>query len=399
MPTSPRVAAVAEHGRARRSRERRALRALAVPLFLLVVVPALTTRPRPSLHGAGLAVSLGIAGFAAAFAAVQVQIRRTQDGDTRGWPLAVALASMALGGVVMIAAQPQGTAAFVLGLVGYVAGARLSLRLGLGLLGSAGVAVVVALAARDPRPAIAIGTTLLLAALLFVVARLYTRARLDRERAELVSAELEDARERELEAVALAERGRIARDLHDVLAHSLSGLSIQLEGARLLAESEGSSEALRDVLVRSRRLAADGLGEARRALGVLRGGAVPGAADLPALIEGLNGSGVDVEFRVTGASRLLTAETGIALYRAAQEALTNVVRHSGARAAEVELEYTASAVRLIVTDAGGADHPRLASAGSGYGLSAMRDRTESLGGRMSAGPAGQGFEVNVELPA
>ena len=370
-----------------------------MPLFLLVVVPALTTRPRPSLHGAGIAVSIGIAGFAAAFAAVQVQIRRTQAGDTRVLPLAVALAGMALGGVVLVVAQPGGTAGFVLGLVGYVAGARLPWRLGLGLLGSAGLAVVVALAARDPRPAIAIGTTILLAALLFVVARLSTSARLERERAELASAELEDARERELEAVAVAERGRIARDLHDVLAHSLSGLSIQLEGARLLAEREGSSDALQDLLVRSRSLAADGLGEARRALGVLRGEAVPGAADLPALIESFQGSGVEIALSVSGAPRDLAADTGLTLYRAAQEALTNVVRHSGARAAGVELEYTAAAVRLSVTDPGGTGRTPLASAGSGYGLSAMRERAESLGGRMSAGPAGDGYRVSVELPA
>jgi len=238
--------------------------------------------------------------------------------------------------------------------------------------------------------------------LLFVVARLYISARLDRERAELASAELGDARERELEAVALAERGRIAREMHDVLAHSLSGLSIQLEGARMLAAREESSEALRDILDRSRRLAADGLEEARRAVGALRGEPLPGAADLPALIESFDASGVAVELHVTGPQRSLPPETGLAVYRAAQEALTNVVRHSRARAAGIELEYTSGAVRLAVTDAGDAGHTgraRPASAGGGYGLSAMRERAESLGGRMSAGPAGVGFRVELELPA
>src|SRR4051794_17732294 len=259
MATSPRVAAVDEHARARRARERRVIRILALPLFLVVVIPALTTRPRPGLHGAGLGMTIGIATFAAAFAMVQVQIRRADT--SLEWPLTLALGVMAVGGVVLIVAQPSGTAAFVLGLLAYVAGARLSSRMGLGLLGCASVAVVVALALRDPRPAVAITTTLLLAVLLFVVARLYISARLDRERAELASAELGDARERELEAVAIAERGRIAREMHDVLAHSLSGLSIQLEGARMLAAREESSEALRDILDRSRRLAADGLEE------------------------------------------------------------------------------------------------------------------------------------------
>ena len=105
---------------------------------------------------------------------------------------------------------------------------------------------------------------MLLAALLFAIARIYRRAEDDRERAEIATAELEDARERELESAAIAERGRMARELHDVLAHSLSGLSLQLEGARLVAEHERVSPELQETLSRSRRLASEGLEEAKR---------------------------------------------------------------------------------------------------------------------------------------
>ncbi len=259
---------------------------------------------------------------------------------------------MTAAGVVIIAAQPSGTGALVLSLVAYVAGARLTRTPGLVTVSAATVATVVALAVEDSRPTIAISSSVLLAALLFVMARLFRRAQADRERAEVATAELEDARERELEAASVAERGRIARELHDVLAHSLSGLSLQLEGARLVAERERASEELQEMLARSRRLAADGLEDARRAVRTLRGDSLPGLDDLARLVEDFSRGGLEVELSVRGDRRAVSTEAGLALYRAAQEALTNTVRHSGASDAALDLEFAEATVRLTITDRG-----------------------------------------------
>jgi signal transduction histidine kinase len=156
------------------------------------------------------------------------------------------------------------------------------------------------------------------------------------------------------------------------------------------------------MLGRSRRLAADGLEDARRAVRALKGEDLPGLDDLDALVDDFRRGGLDVRLSVRGERRPVTAEAGLAVYRAAQEALTNVVRHSGAGRARVELEFTAAAVRLTVADPGGVEASGaavLAGMGGGYGLSAMRERAETLGGAMTARPRESGFRVELELPA
>jgi signal transduction histidine kinase len=134
----------------------------------------------------------------------------------------------------------------------------------------------------------------------------------------------------------------------------------------------------------------------------LRGDEVPGMAELDELVAGFRDAGLDVALTVHGELGDLRPEASLALYRAAQEALTNVARHSGGARADVELRVGAGAVRLVVTDSG--DHgqpldPALAGAGSGYGLSAMRERARLLGGSVEAGPIDGGFRVELQLPA
>jgi signal transduction histidine kinase len=287
-------------------------------------------------------------------------------------------------------------------LVAWIAGGRLPLRTGLAAVVSVGVAATVAVGLRTAHPVESIATTGLLVALLFLMARLYRRAQGDRERAEAAAAELAAARERELRAAALGERARIARELHDVLAHSLSGLSLQLEGARVMADREPVSPELRDVLARSRRLAADGVEEARRAVRALQGEATPGLDDLPGLVAGFRHEEARAELLVEGEPRPVAGDAGLALYRAAQEALTNVARHSGADRVTLTLVYDTDHVRLVVSDNGAGRRPSLpalAAAGTGYGLSAMRERVALLGGTVDAGATTEGFRVALELPA
>ena len=400
MASSPRTASVTRMADARRLRERRALRVLAIPLLLAVIVPSLTSAPHASGHGTGLVKTVALVALLAAFVVIRARGNRLDTGDAALAPTVAALVVMGAASAALVCVQPSGGGALALSLVAYVSGARLALRPGVTLTLAATVAdVVAALAAPGDQHTLSTSSSVLLAVLLFVTARIYRRAEGDRLRAEIATAKLEDARERELESAALEERSRIARELHDVLAHSLSGLSLQLEGARLLAEREGVSPELQGMLERSRGLAADGLEEAKRAVRALRGEKLPGLDDIEQLVAGFDTGALSVDLSVQGQRRAVPAEAGLTLYRAAQEALTNVVRHSGARTASIELDFAPEAVTLTVTDhvERGAT-PALASVGSGYGLAAMRERAEAVGGVVTAGPAGDGFRVVVSLP-
>ncbi len=228
---------------------------------------------------------------------------------------------------------------------------------------------------------------------------------------ERLLAELEQAQEGEMRAVALAERQRLAREMHDVLAHSLSGLALQLEGARLLAVKGPADPRLADAVERAHHLAKSGLQEARRAIGMLRDEELPGPDRLAALAaEFARDSGLSCAFTVDGDQHELDSQARLALYRVAQEALTNVRKHSRADRVEVHLGYEPHGTRLTVEDFGAdglAPPPAAASNGNenggggsrGYGLTGMRERAELLGGRLTVTPANRGYRVELWVPA
>ena len=188
--------------------------------------------------------------------------------------------------------------------------------------------------------------------------------------------------------------------MHDVLAHSLSGLVLNLEGARLLAARGGADPQVGDAIERAHRLARTGLEEARRAIGMLRDDALPGPerlADLAAEFEG--GSGVPCTVAVTGDGRDLGTDGRLTFYRVTQEALTNIRKHAHADRVEICLAYEPSGTRLTIEDFDSCrDRPAPAD-GTGYGLTGMRERAELLGGTLTAGPAGRGFVVELWVPA
>jgi signal transduction histidine kinase len=228
----------------------------------------------------------------------------------------------------------------------------------------------------------------------------FRRIRLEHARAEALLAELERTRATELEHAALAERARIAREIHDVLAHTLSSLAVQLEGTRLLLEQRPGDPAGVVAVERAHRLASEGLAEARRAVGALRGDQLPGPDGLRRLVDEFGQeTGTPSHFEVTGQPTPLAAESRLALYRTAQEALTNVRRHAQqACSVEVHLNYAADGAELLVEDAvpiGAAHSP---SSGSGYGLIGMRERAELVGGTLEAGPLPTGYRVRLWLP-
>ncbi|NUP19533.1 MAG: sensor histidine kinase [Streptomyces sp.] len=225
------------------------------------------------------------------------------------------------------------------------------------------------------------------------------------------TAELED-RARRLEreraadtARAIAqERSRIARDMHDILAHAVSLMVVQAEAGPVVVRSDPArAEASFDAIAAAGR---DAMAQLRRILGVLKepqadGGSwrlpQPGVAELPGLVRQVGEStGLHVELRASGTPRPLPPDTEVAAFRVVQEALTNTVKHAHAASATVELGWTEDELTLTVTDDG-----RGPVAGhGGHGLIGIRERAAACGGsaRAGRGPEG-GFEVVVRLPA
>jgi signal transduction histidine kinase len=227
----------------------------------------------------------------------------------------------------------------------------------------------------------------------FLVIRLLGQMYEGRERAEELVEELRESRAAHAESAAAAERGRVAREMHDVLAHSLSALALQLEGTRLLARDRGADREVVEAVERAHHLAAEGLEEARAAIGALRGDELPGPERLPQLAGAFPG---DCRLTVTGTPRALASEARLAVYRAAQEALTNVLRHSDAERVEIALAYEHGGTRLVVQDRGAP--VAVGAPSAGYGLTGMRERAELLGGRLEAEPTGDGYRVELWLP-
>ena len=245
-------------------------------------------------------------------------------------------------------------------------------------------------------------TQMLFCAVLAAVALCMRQAGQATDRAELLLAQLEDAREAEAAAAALAERTRIAQDLHDVLAQSLSGLAIQLEAARRMSRRPEVDQDLREVIERSARLVKDGLADARRAVGALRGDAVPTLDRLAELVERYRSDlGLAVTLTSAGAGRELSSQAAMALYRGAQEALTNVARYAQGAEVRVTLSYEDDVIVLTVedhrTEPGPAPAPT--ATGSGLGLVGIRERLAEVGGGASAGPTRDGWTVRMRVPA
>ena len=205
----------------------------------------------------------------------------------------------------------------------------------------------------------------------------------------------------EKESAIFAERKRIARELHDTLAQGFTSILLQIEAAKsLLGDGEKATFVPLD---RARDLARESLAEARRAVWAIRPRALD-KSDLPTALEWLvsnmaAGSGVAVEFTTRGASRALTVGIETNLLRIVQEAVTNALRHAGARTIRVKLTFADDVVRVSVEDDGHGFAPREARSGEGLGLISMRERAESLSGKLllSSHPA-RGTRILVKIP-
>lgn len=202
-----------------------------------------------------------------------------------------------------------------------------------------------------------------------------------------------------VERAAERERERVAREIHDVLAHTLSALAVQLEATRVLAERRPGDPGVAEAIGRSHRLAREGLDEARRAVGALRGEAAPGPDELPALVRRFREeSAIPCHLVVEGSPTPLQPDARLALYRTAQEALTNVRRHASPTEVSVRLVYLGGRAELTVQDLGGPGPPAPPDPG-GHGLTGIRERAALLGGTLEAGPVPGGFRVHLEVPS
>jgi signal transduction histidine kinase len=325
----------------------------------------------------------------------------------RRYPVAVLAVQLAGALVARLWFDGDGVAAVALLVAIYTVTSRRGLRLGVVAVAADLLIWLLAVLVADAGPRSLADA--LLRDSLFLVLGLYAGVRRSyvealRERADRLE------RERELEARAAvdAERRRIARELHDVVAHHVSVMSLQAGGLeqRLLADGADDQASGAAAAIRSTGRAA--MTELRRLLGVLRTDGVaderqpqPDLDRIGELVARMRDAGLPVAFRRQGGDRPVGEGVALAAYRIVQEALTNTLRHAGPVATEVAVTVTDAAVRVRVADLGtGAGRPPgRAGDGAGHGLAGMRERVALFGGTIQAGPrSGGGWLVEAELP-
>jgi len=382
--------------------------------FLVVILGAVAyfsarQSPHLGLHGRSLALSVGLAGFVVGALGIR-QTLLQRPASARLWGPFVALLLLSSG--LLLWAQPTGPGAS--GVIVAISAAMIarvvSSRTGVALIVITIIAAAVVITETASGQQRHQGFTGFLGAVLsfagiFLYAMVVWRFRQHDEQSQRLLVQMEETRDAELRAAALSERQRLAREMHDVLAHSLSGLVVQLEGARLLALSDPADGRLAATIDRAHQLAKSGLDEARRAISMLRDDELPGPDKLAALARSFQAdTGIPCQYVQTGDPADLRSAVKLALYRVTQEALTNIRKHAYPERVEVRLEYSPDGVNLTVEDfAASDDKPApgaaIESSGGGYGLTGMRERAELLGGTLTAGPTGHGFRVALRIPA
>jgi signal transduction histidine kinase len=220
------------------------------------------------------------------------------------------------------------------------------------------------------------------------------------------AARLELEREEKARQAATQERLRIARELHDVVAHSLSVIGVQAGAARLVLDADPDPTRAREAVAAIEATANRAMAEMRRALGILRDtersgpalAPLPGLGQLPALLDQVRSAGLPVELTVKGTPRPLATSIDLSLYRIVQEALTNALKHARAAGAEVVVCYGDHDIEVEVTD-DGRGPPTSADRSEGAGTIGMQERVALFGGELRVGPRPQGgFGVQARLP-
>jgi len=388
--------------------QRRMLPGLAV---ILTGAAFLSARQAPhiGLHGKSLGLLVGLIGFVVGVLSVRETMLRRHTAVRVFGPF---LALLVLSSGLLIWVQPSGpgTGGCLVAIAVAMAGRFIPARVGIGLIVvTIGVAalVITETAGRNEHHQGVSGFVASAGSFtgLFLYSMVVWRFRQQDEQSQRLLTQMEETRDAELRAATLSERQRLAREMHDVLAHSLSGLVVQLEGARLLALSDPADGRLAATIDRAHQLAKSGLDEARRAIGMLRDDELPGPDMLATLASSFQAdTGIPCQYAETGDPVELRSAVKLALYRVTQEALTNIRKHAHPERVEVRLAYLKDGVSLSVEDFVAPENTlapagAIQTAGGGYGLTGMRERAELLDGTLTAGPAGHGFRVDLRIPA
>jgi signal transduction histidine kinase len=380
--------------RAQQEAALRWMRRLVPPLFALVAVVVFSSGRDRGLASREVYTAIAVGGFAlGALGALRSHYRRVA---VRIIFAVMLLASSA----ALVRLQPDGA-----GLAGLLAGLVLlaprvpdRFPVALSIVGIACLAAV-AVAVSHNSPALALLSAIAIIGFpgMTLLARRLGQAN---HQAERLLIDLEETRDAQARAAGLAERQRLAREMHDVLAHSLSGLMLQLEGARMLAADDPSDPRLPGLIERAHHLGKSGLEEARRAIGMLRDDVLPGPERLASLAAQFQEvSGAPCQFIVSGQAYELLPEARLAVYRVAQEALTNITKHARPERVEMHLDYAACHTRLTVENfAMNGQPPQAVGDSPGYGLTGMRERAELLGGELTTAMTRGGFRVELQVP-
>jgi signal transduction histidine kinase len=323
-------------------------------------------------------------------------------------PRLAALIVMAGAGGVITGMSPRSAAVGIGCLVTFSAGDQLRAEISVGITAETAAAFLIAGLVTGAPPGFLIGYpfAFIVLWLLGLTRRSY---RLRTEQAEQLLTHTRRTREAETQAATLAERARIARDIHDVLAHSLAAVSVNLQAAEgligtsgLRADDPDLTKAV-ECLTRASTMTREGLAAARRAVLALReDDSAPLADQLGSLAEQYRAVGdLTVEFTVTGEARPLSAQTSLTAYRTAQEALTNARKHAPGQPVTLDLAFEPDQITVSVTNplpppesAG-----KLAGTGAGYGLAGLRERATLASGELDAGPADGVWRVVLRVPA
>jgi len=226
-----------------------------------------------------------------------------------------------------------------------------------------------------------------------------------------LTVELRNAQDALAAGAAAEERARIAREVHDVIAHSLTVTLLHVGAARLAVQDRPEDAAA--ALAEAERLGRRSLADVRLAVGLLGTAAeddggrndggphavpLPSAADVAALVAEYGAAGMEVDLTLTGDLDALSAATGLALYRIAEESLANAARHAAGAWVQVRLAIDPERALLRVVNGPGAASSPAPDQRPGLGLSGVRYRVGLLGGQLTVGPAGNGWRVEVDVP-
>lgn len=377
---------------------------VAARAVVFVVVGILTfTAPWPgAADGSAEVAGYALTGVLLSLWGVAGWVPVLRDRSASLLPWALGLIAVACGAAALLPGAPDLIALSVIAVI--VVGSSRGPVAAWAVTGAAIAAVELAWLAAGAGDSMAVGfPAALLLGLLFGLSR---RAhRVEAQQAAELAARSAQLREQLARAATLDERTRIAREIHDVLAHALGALGVHIQLAQAVLTDQHDEERAVVLLEQAREMAADGLAETRRAVHALRG-------QTPELTETLAVLGADhqrrhgaqVTVQVTGEPRQLPPEAALALTRVAQEALVNSAKHAPHQPVRVQLDYAESVTSLVVanrlgTGESGAGRPALATANSGYGLTGMRERLLLLDGSLTAAPSGAEWLVRATVPA